>query len=166
MRVDHSSIELRLFVFLDDEEIGRGVRLDGADQLGRRLLEIALEGCRACFVKQASPLGRQWDALADSTVRQRGRAGPIGIITGGLSGGLDWDEGDHEVDRDRAWWQYTREPFGKAHGFHNGNERTGQPPRPFLGWTRDAQAEARREIERAATGQDPDDDRPRLGRGP
>ena len=109
------------------------------DSLGSRILEAAVEGMIQAHARQQAPDGRPWVALAPSTVRQKGHD-QIGVRTGAMLDPLLWLAGKHTVAPRRATWQHPAAATGgrekgKILGFHRGDPRRRQPPRPLLGWT-------------------------------
>jgi hypothetical protein len=150
VRFEVNEQDLSLTFALDQEPAGLDLTRAG---LGSRILDAAVEGMLAAHARRQSPDGRPWPPLAASTARQKGHADP-GVRTGAMLDPLLWVAGRHTVGPRRATWQHPAAATGgrekgKILGFHRGDPRRRQPPRPLLGWTAQARAEAE-ELIRAA----------------
>jgi hypothetical protein len=141
---------------VDDDNLSISVDLDEtdhpdadllADGTGAAILEAAVTTMIESARREQGPNGQRWDGLAAATLRDRearGQSGgQIGYRTGKLLGNLD--RGDFSIEPRSATWSCPRgSRWGAMHGFHNGNVRNDQPARPVIGWTPEAQTEARR----------------------
>ena len=144
MRFEVSEQDLALTLALDREpaalDLTRG-------NLGSRILDAAVQGMTEAHARRQAPDGRPWPALAASTVAQKGHA-LIGVRTGALLDPFLWEAGRHLIQPRRATWRHpygefpNSRDYGKLLGFHRGDPTRNRPPRPLLGWTARARAEA------------------------
>jgi hypothetical protein len=92
---------------------------------------------------ERAPDGSRWERLRSSTVKHKG-SNRIGVVSGSLFAGLR--NGTRIVRRGSLHRQHPDARSGKLDGFHNGNPRTGQPPRRIIGWSDRAKDYARRAV--------------------
>jgi hypothetical protein len=112
--------------------------------LGEDILDYLEECMSEDAFDERAPDGTRWARLRPSTVNHKG-SDRIGIQTGRLFGGLR--AGIRRVNRGSLTWTHPDAGSGKLDGFHNGNPRTGQPPRRLIGWSDKAKDYARRAVE-------------------
>jgi hypothetical protein len=118
---------------LDREEIDLTQGIGDAifDYLESELISGALA--------ETAPDGSAWAPLRPSTVKRKGND-HCGIDSGSMVNQLG--RGIRDIQPQGMTWRHPDAASGKLQGFHNGNPRTGQPPRRIVGWTEAAKRRA------------------------
>jgi hypothetical protein len=141
----------------DDDELCLGVILDrehpdldlSRNDLGNRCLDLAVQGMVDAHRFASAPDGSPWAPLKRSTVRRKGHP-VIGVETGrtGLLNPRLYQSAPRDLTAREAWWIF---PLGDTRDIAAGWQRgTGRSPaRRLIGWTREAQDQARRLIAQA-----------------
>ena len=103
------------------------------NQLGKELLDAAVDGVRQHFNAEIDPDGNPWPALSPKYFEWKSKhfpGMPIGVQTGLMR---DEIEGERVIAEDAAEWTMgvTEEGKALADWFTQGDEENNRKPRPF-----------------------------------